>query len=96
MKARLSERDFPINAIVSIEYPIDQVEGAKIPIDVVISGEEDYVYLVEDGMSVKTPIEILAIHGNYVIVNGLETNDSLVTKGMKRLKDHQPVEVVGD
>jgi RND family efflux transporter MFP subunit len=94
MKARLSVDDLPINAIVSIEYPIDQVKGAKIPIDVVISGDEDYVYLVEEGMSVKTSIEILAIHGNYVIVNGLESKDILVTKGMKRLKDHQPVEVV--
>lgn len=94
MQARLTESDLPINAIVSIEYPIDQVKGAKIPIDVVISGDEDYVYLVEEGMSVKTPIEILAIHGNYVIVDGLKADDLLVIKGMKRLKDHQPVEVV--
>jgi len=94
MQARLTESDLPINAIVSIEYPINQVKGAKIPIDVVISGDEDYVYLVEEGMSVKTPIEILAIHGNYVIVDGLKADDLLVIKGMKRLKDHQPVEVV--
>lgn len=96
MQATLAENSLPINSIVAIEYPIDQVEGAKIPIDVVISGDEDYVYIVEEGFSVKTPVEILAIHGNYVIVKGLETNDLLVTKGMKRLKDHQPVEVVGD
>jgi RND family efflux transporter MFP subunit len=94
MQARLSNSDLPINAIVSIEYPIDQVKGAKVPIDVVISGDEDYVYTVEEGMSVKTPVKILAIHGNYVILDGLEANDLLVTKGMKRLKDHQPVEVV--
>jgi len=96
MQATLGENNLPINSIVAIEYPMDQVEGAKIPIDVVISGDEDYVYIVEEGFSVKTSVEILAIHGNYVIVKGLETDDLLVTKGMKRLKDHQPVEVVGD
>jgi RND family efflux transporter MFP subunit len=94
MQARLTERELPINAIVSIEYPMARVKGAKIPIDVVISGDDDYVYLVEEGFSVKTPVEILAIHGNYVIVKGLKSNDFIVTKGMKRLKDHQPVEVV--
>ena len=94
IQARLTENNLPINAIVSIEYPIDQVKGAKIPIDVVISGENDYVYIVKDGVSVKTSVEILAIHGNYVIVKGLKANDLLVTQGMKRLKDQQPVEVV--
>ena len=94
VKARIEENNLPINAIVSIEYPIDQVKGTKIPIDVVISGENDYVYIVKDGMSVKTSVEILAIHGNYVIVKGLKANDLLVTQGMKRLKDQQPVEVV--
>lgn len=92
--AVLSENNLPINAIVTIEYPIGKVEGAKIPIDVVISGDEDYVYIVEDGFSVKTKVEILEIQGNHVIVKGLKENDLLVTKGMKRLKDHQLVEVV--
>lgn len=94
MRARLTENNLPINSIVSIEYPIDTVKGAKIPIDVVLSGDEDYVYIVEKGFSVKTPIEIVAIHGNHVIVKGLAVDDLLVTKGMKRLKNHQPVEVV--
>jgi len=94
MQAKLTESELPINAIVSIEYPVARVKGAKIPMDVVISGDKDYVYLVKEDFSVKTPVEILAIHGNYVIVKGLETNDLIVTKGMKRLKDHQPVEVV--
>lgn len=94
MRARLIENDLPMNAIVAIEYPVGEVKGAKIPIDVVISGENDYVYIVEEGLSIKTPIEILAIHGNYVIVDGLKTKDLLVTQGMKRLKDHQPVEVL--
>jgi len=94
MRAMLLENDLPINAIVTISYPMNEVKGAKLPIDVVMSGDEDYVYIVKDGISVKTVVEILTIHGNYVVVEGLEENDLLVTKGMKRLKDHQPVEVV--
>lgn len=95
VRSRLLEGDIPINAIVSITYPKNEIKGAKIPINAVLSdGKEDYVYVEKEAIAYKRVVKIVGIDGSNVIVEGLENGEKLVVEGMKRIKDQQQVQVV--
>jgi RND family efflux transporter MFP subunit len=94
VKAELDTVDIPLNAIVQVRFSDEKITGALIPIDTIISGINDFVYIVEDSKVIKKDIEIVSIVENNVIVKGLEQDDQLVIKGMKGLKENQIIEVL--
>lgn len=73
-------------------------EGLFVPVGAVISrGEEQpYVFVAADGKAVKTPVTIGEIINNRVeILSGLKEGDEIVTKGVDRLFDGDPIEPAG-
>lgn len=94
VEALLETDQLPLKSIVSVSFEYGQVRGARVPIGSVISGEKNYVYVVEDNKAVKKEIEIVKIIHEYVIVKKLDDSDKVVTKGMKALKPNQNVKVL--
>jgi len=94
IKAQMENVDIPLNSIVKIKFSDEKVIGALIPINTIVSGVTDFVFVVEDGKSKMKDIEILNIVKNNVIVSGIEAGEQLVIKGMKGLKKDQEVKIL--
>ena len=67
-----------------------------IPISAVFDIESNpYVFIVNEGRAVKTPVETGIISGDYIeIVRGIELGQDVVIKGQNNLEDKMLVEVV--
>lgn len=71
-----------------------EVRAVKLPIDIVLSGENDFVYIVEEGKAVKKNVEILTVQDNQLYVEGLADGDKVIVKGMKLVKPLDDVEII--
>ncbi|MDM8533683.1 efflux RND transporter periplasmic adaptor subunit [Clostridiaceae bacterium HSG29] len=94
IKAQMEGINIPLNSIVKIKFSNEKVIGALIPIDTIVSGVTDFVFVIENGKSKMKDIEILNIVNNNVIVSGIENGEKLVIKGMKGLKKDQEVKIL--
>ena len=72
-------------SIVKVDIVIGEIVGVWIPIQSIQSTTIDFVYVIEDERSSKRSIRILKVQGDEVLVEGLETNESLIVSGMKSL-----------
>lgn len=72
----------------SVKVDIDDGEknGIWIPISSILNDGEDYVYVVEDNRAVRKNVTLGQTNENEVSVDGLKTEDNLVTEGMKNIK----------
>lgn len=82
----------------NVEIPLD-VKGdiLSVPSDTVITeGERNLVYIVEDSRAVEREVEIGLDTGVEIeIVQGLNENDKVITKGHNYVKDNEKVKVLG-
>lgn len=89
----LPENIFPIGSIAKVEISMGEELGIWIPINTIIANEQDYVFIVKDGLAVKTPVNIENIRGSQAKVNGIGKGDLLVIEGVSKLKDRDKVAV---
>jgi len=83
-----------IGAMTEIFLRQGEVQAVKLPIDVVLSGENDFVYVVEAGKAIKKNVIILAVQNNELFVEGLKDGDKVIVKGMKLVNPLDDVEIV--
>jgi multidrug efflux pump subunit AcrA (membrane-fusion protein) len=77
--------------IADIFIETGSLTGITIPMSSVLSGEPDFVYIVEDGVAVRTPVTIEGVEGVMLRVSGLENGQKLVIRGMGDLQHREPV-----
>lgn len=80
-----------IPLLASLE--IDVVSGFWIPIDAILSGETDYVYLVKDGKAIRREIVITGYNGFDALVTGVESGELIITTNAGNIKPFEPVNV---
>ncbi len=90
----VSDKIFKIGSIAEVSFQMGEKDGIWIPINTISSNGEDYVYLVKDGRAFKRTIELQEIYEDTIKVSGIEPGESLVTSGMKNLKDGYRVKIV--
>ena len=93
VQVAMEQIGFPLGAIGRVKIPNGSLNGAHLPLDVVLTGEYDFVYIVEEGKAVKRKVDILQISDNYVIVKGLKNDEKVVTNGLKTLENADSVTV---
>lgn len=94
VEVTLPAGDYLIGAMAEIYVRQGEVKAAKLPIDIVLSGENDFVYIVEEGKAIKKTVVILAVQNNELFVEGLDEGDLVIVKGMKLVKPLDDVEIV--
>lgn len=90
----LPEDTYLIGTIVDVYVTYDTVRSVKLPMNIVLSGESDFIYVVENGKAVKKNIEILSVQDNFFYVSGLTDDDQVIYKGMKLVNPLDDVEIV--
>lgn len=88
--------DVPLGTVGESRFVIGTYEGIIIPLEVVVKGDFDYVYVIEDGVAHKKPVEIINRVDDMLLVEGLELGDLLVMKGYNRLNDGDVVNVLNE
>ncbi len=87
------ENAFPIGSIAKVEIAMGEELGIWIPIKTIIANEQDYVFVIKDGLAVKTPVNIENIRGSQAKVRGINAGEQLVVEGLAKLKDRDKVAI---
>lgn len=93
VQGSLSDNALMIGAIGTVAIKNGSVTGTMIPMNVILSGEYDFVYLVKDGQAKKQKVQILSFKDNYAIVEGIPNGSELIINGIKTLEDADYVQV---
>jgi RND family efflux transporter MFP subunit len=96
VEVALPSGKYLIGAMVDIFVKSDQVRAVKLPIDIVLSGESDFVFVVKEGKAIKKNVKILSVQDNELLVEGLEDGDQVIVKGMKLVNPLDNVEITGN
>ena len=79
--------------------PRDAGDGVRIPVTAFLpgDGQASHVFVVDaaTGTVRRQEIEIVAVAGEEVVVTGLEPGRRIAAKGLARLRDGQPVDLMG-
>lgn len=94
VEVTLPQGQYLIGAQTEVHLKLGQVRAVSLPIDIVLSGENDFVYVVESGKAIKKNVDILAVEGNRLYVDGLTDGDQIIVKGMKLVNPLDDVEIV--
>lgn len=89
----VEDKNFRLGLIAKIEFSIGNENGIWIPISVIMASGEDYVYIVQDDRAFKRVVELGKIHGDTVLVNGINSGELIVVSGMKNLNDGSKVNI---
>ncbi|WP_035100697.1 efflux RND transporter periplasmic adaptor subunit [Aneurinibacillus terranovensis] len=92
------KHDWVPGQVVKSTREINGKEGIFVPVEAVMSSGEakPYVFLDKEGKARKTPVTIKDMMNNQLeIVSGLKEGDRIVTKGVDRLFDGDPIEEAG-
>ncbi len=82
------------SSVVNID--VGKTQGIWIPIRVIQNDGEDYVFVIKDNRVKKKIIITKHIDNDYVLVEGLQAGDLLITSGMKSVKPGNLVEVISE
>lgn len=96
VRISLERNDVPIGAVGDVKITVGEKHGIQVPITSVLSGAQDYVFIVEGDQVVKRPVTLGEIDGVYVFVDGLEPGEELVVEGAKNLKHMDRIKRVND
>ena len=83
----LLKEKLPLGTLLEVQFSTGSQEGIYIPISIVQSDGEDYVYIAKNNRAQRQYIEIKDIMKEKVKVNGLNSGDSLIILGYKTLRD---------
>lgn len=93
VQGSLSDNALMIGAIGNVYITNGTVSGTKVPMNVILSGEYDFVYIVKDGQAKKQKVKILSVNDNYAIVDGIPNGSDLIINGIKTLEDADYIQV---
>lgn len=83
----------PLGAVLNVRINVGRSRGLWIPINAILSGQDDYVYVIKDGIAVKRLIQLGEVKNNRVKVTGLKQGEQIVVEGLKRLTEGDRVSV---
>lgn len=78
---------FRLGSIAKVSIGLGDQSGVWIPMSIVLSDGENYIFVVKADRAYKRIIEIEKISGDKVMVKGVETGELIVASGMKNLDD---------
>lgn len=87
------KEDLTLGNFTKIKIPTTKISGAKIPINAIKSGSQDYVFVVDGKEVKKVNVEIVEILESEIVVNGLKDGDKLIIEGIKNLSAGDIVKV---
>lgn len=93
VQVQLTDGTFPLGAVGEVKIPNGQCKGVTIPLNVILSGEYEFVFVVENNKAVKKPVEILQVDKNLAIVSGLDSNEQIVIGGIKNIDSADDVKI---
>ena len=84
-----------ISNIRLLKRSVDQ--GIVLPIDALIDSEDGrYVFVEENSVAIKKNLDILAVQGDKVLVNGVDQGAQLVILGHRELSDGDTLNIIND
>ena len=84
----------PAGMFMQLTVELERRDAVTIPEEaVIVQGDQSYVFLVSDGKAVRRNVKLgLREPGIVEIMNGVAVGDLVVTRGLQRIKEGQPVE----
>lgn len=89
----LEKGTMPLGAIGEVKIANGQIKGVVVPLNVILSGEYDFVFVVENSKAVKKKIEIIQVHENNAIITGIGSGEKIVVSGVKNIDNADDVKV---
>lgn len=86
-----TDKKFYIGSIAEVELITGKSDGIYLEIPYILNDGENYVYIMEEGKSIRKNIEVLDIVDDKALVRGLSDNDELIINGTDNIKDGSPV-----
>lgn len=86
-----TDKKFYIGSIAEVELITGETEGIYLEIPYILNDGENYVYILEDGKSIRKNIEVMDIVDDKALVKGLSDNDEVIITGADNIKDGSPV-----
>lgn len=93
VQVAIEPTNMPLGTIGEVYVPNGSVSGVTLPLNVILTGEYDFVFVVQEGKAIKKQVEILQVKDNYATVKGLSDKDSVITSGLKNLENADEVQV---
>lgn len=87
-------KNYRLGSIAKIKFDVGKENGVWIPLQVIFSNGEDYVYVVNEDRAFKRTISIVKNIEDKVLVEGLEAGEFIAVNGMKNLNDGSKVNIV--
>jgi multidrug efflux pump subunit AcrA (membrane-fusion protein) len=86
-----TDKKFYIGSIADVQLITGKTQGIHLEIPYILNDGENYVYILEEGKSIRKNIEVLEIVDDKALVKGLSDNDQLIINGADNIKDGSPV-----
>ncbi|MEA5095305.1 MAG: HlyD family efflux transporter periplasmic adaptor subunit [Sedimentibacter saalensis] len=82
-----TDKKFYIGSIAEVELITGKSDGIYLEIPYILNDGENYVYILEEGKSIRKNIEVLDIVDDKALIRGLSDNDELIINGTDNIKD---------
>jgi multidrug efflux pump subunit AcrA (membrane-fusion protein) len=82
-----TDKKFYIGSIADVQLITGNSLGIYLEIPHILNDGENYVYILEEGKSIRKNIEVLEIVDDKALVKGLSDNDELIINGTDNIKD---------
>ncbi len=88
----------PAGMFMSITLTLSESNELVVPEEAIIFQAADtYVFVIKDGKALRQPVQTgQRLGGIVAVVSGLEQGDLIVVRGLQRVRDGSPVNVLGD
>lgn len=86
-----TDKKFYIGSLADVQLITGKTQGIYLKIPYILNDGENYVYIMEEGKSIRKNIEVLYIVDDKALVSGLSDNDQLIINGTDNLKNGSPV-----
>ncbi|WP_111732809.1 efflux RND transporter periplasmic adaptor subunit [Roseovarius amoyensis] len=92
------DRALPAGMFMSLTLTLSEAEKLVVPeAAILFQAAETYVFTVEDGIARRMPVTTgLRKNGVVAIESGIEPGTPVIVRGLQRVRDGQPVTVLGD
>lgn len=82
-----TDKKFYIGSIAEVELITGKSDRIYLEIPYILNDGENYVYILEEGKSIRKNIEVLDIVDDKALIRGLSDNDELIINGTDNIKD---------